>query len=76
MTFKQFTDFIKGFFGPQIDALQEVWRQLRGPEGNGWPQLGQNDRGQNLTLVDAVAAIRQEMAGLNQKVDVLLKEKK
>ena len=76
VTFKQFTDFIKGFFGPQIDALQEVWRQLRGPEGNGWPQLGQNAQGQNLTLVDAVAAIRQEMAGLDRKVEVLLKEKK
>ena len=35
VTFKQFTDFIKGYFGPQIDALQDVWTQLRGPGGKG-----------------------------------------
>lgn len=32
--------------------------QLRGPKQQGWPQLGQNAEGQNLTLVDAVAAIK------------------
>ena len=69
VTFKQFTDFIKGYFGPQIDALQEVWRQLRGPQGQGWPQLGQNDQGQNLTLVDAVAAIRHDLAAMSRKID-------
>ena len=26
------------------------------PGGGGWPQLGINDKGQNLTLVDALAA--------------------
>ena len=31
--------------------LQEVWDQLRGPGGNGWPQLG------GRTLVDAVAEL-------------------
>jgi N-acetylmuramoyl-L-alanine amidase len=31
--------------------LQEVWDQLRGPNGNGWPQLG------GRTLVDAVAEL-------------------
>lgn len=71
VTFKQFTDFIKGYFGPQIDALQEVWRQLRGPQGQGWPQLGQNDQGQNLTLVDAVAAVRHDIAALSRKIDQL-----
>lgn len=69
LTTKYFTDFIKGFFGPQIDALQEVWRQLRGPQGQGWPQLGQNDQGQNLTLVDAVAAIRHDLAAMSRKID-------
>ena len=28
-----------------------------GPGGKGWPQLGQNDKGENLTLVDAVASL-------------------
>ncbi len=69
MLFKQITDFIKGYLGPQIDALQEVWRQLRGPNGNGWAQLGKNSKGQNLTLVDAIAAVRHDIAALNAKID-------
>lgn len=36
--------------------------QLRGPNLKGWPQLGQNDRGENLTLVDGVAALRADSA--------------
>ncbi|MBC3179756.1 N-acetylmuramoyl-L-alanine amidase [Corynebacterium lujinxingii] len=71
LTAKYFTDFIKGFFGPQIDALQDVWTQLRGPSGGGWPQLGKNKAGQNLTLVDAVAALRHDVADLTRKIDNL-----
>ena len=71
VTFKQFTDFIKGYFGPQIDALQEVWTQLRGPGGRGWAQLGVNERGENLTLVDGVAALRQDVAELSKKIDLM-----
>ena len=73
LTTKYFTDFIKGYLGPQIEALQEVWTQLRGPGGAGWAQLGQNDQGQNLTLVDAVAALRLDIAQLRR--DLNLKEK-
>lgn len=40
----------------QDRMLREVWEQLRGPKGQGWPQLGRNDKGQSLTPVDAVAA--------------------
>ena len=69
LTPKYFTDFITGYFGPQFDAIQEIWRQLRGREGEGWPQLGQNERGQNLTLVDAVAAIRQDLARIEKKLE-------
>lgn len=69
MLFKQITDFIKGYLGPQIDALQEVWRQLRGPNGNGWAQLGKNSKGQNLTLVDAIAAVRHDIAALDAKIN-------
>ncbi|MEC3955799.1 glycoside hydrolase family 25 protein [Nocardia sp. CDC153] len=35
--------------------VQDIWGQLLGPDGHGWPQLGLNAAGQNLTLVDAVA---------------------
>lgn len=67
--YRQITAFISGYLGPQIDAIQEIWRQLRGPSGNGWSQLGQNDKGQNLTLVDAVAAIRQDLARIEKKLE-------
>lgn len=40
--------------------LREVWEQLRGPGGKGWPQLGKNAKGENLSLVDAVAELRAE----------------
>ena len=66
---KYITDFITGYLGPQIDALQEVWRQLRGPQGQGWPQLGKNEKGQNLTLVDAIAAIRHDIADLRKEIE-------
>ena len=74
--YKQLTAFISGYLGPQIDAIQEIWRQLRGPSGNGWPQLGQNEHGQNLTLVDAVAAIRQQLAQIQADLDELKRRKK
>lgn len=74
--YKQLTAFISGFFGPQFDAIQEIWRQLRGPGGKGWPQLGQNEHGQNLTLVDAVAAVRQQLAQVQADVDELKRRKK
>lgn len=74
--YKQLTAFISGYLGPQIDAIQEIWRQLRGPSGNGWEQLGQNERGQNLTLVDAVAAIRHQLAQIQADVNELKRRKK
>lgn len=37
--------------------LEDIWTQLRGPGGEGWPQLGKNDKGQALTLVDAIAKL-------------------
>lgn len=48
-----------GFEYPSADVmLREVWEQLRGPHGKGWPQLGKNAKGEYLTLVDAVAELR------------------
>lgn len=67
--YSQITTFISGYLGPQIDALQDVWTQLRGPKGKGWEQLGKNDKGQNLTLVDAVAALRQDVARIEKKLE-------
>lgn len=32
--------------------------QLRGPNQHGWPQLGQNAHGDDLTMVDALAAVK------------------
>ncbi|WP_405164705.1 GH25 family lysozyme [Nocardia sp. NBC_01499] len=46
-----------------LQKVQEVWEQLRGPDGQGWPQLGKNAEGQNVTLVDAIARLRDEIAG-------------
>lgn len=74
--YKQLTAFISGYFGPQFDAIQEIWKQLRGPQGQGWPQLGVNEKGQNLTLVDAVASIRQQLAQIQADVNELKRRKK
>jgi lysozyme len=38
------------------------------PTGTGWPQLGQNSAGQNLTLVDAVAALQADVTALQALV--------
>ena len=67
--YSQITTFISGYLGPQIDALQDVWTQLRGPKGKGWQQLGQDSQGRNLTLVDAVAALRQDVARIEKKLE-------
>lgn len=75
LTTKYFTDFITGYFSPQFEAIQEIWRQLRGPSGNGWPQLGKNDRGQDLTLVDAVAALRGDLVRVEKKLDQIIGRK-
>lgn len=69
LTTKFFKDFITGYFAPQFKTLHDIWTQLRGPEGKGWPQLGKNAKGKNLTLVDAVAAIRQDLARIETKLN-------
>lgn len=47
----------------QAAQLADIQTQLRGPGNTGWPQLGQNAAGQNLTLVDAIASL---IADVNQ----------
>lgn len=44
-----------------LAKVRDIWDQLRGPDGQGWPQLGQNSSGQNLTPVDAIAAIKNDL---------------
>ncbi|BDE11268.1 MULTISPECIES: hypothetical protein [Mycobacterium] len=44
-----------------LTKVREIWDQLRGPGGAGWPQLGQNSQGQNLTPVDAIAEIKKDV---------------
>jgi len=43
--------------------VSDIWDQLRGPNGTGWPQLGQNAAGANLTPVDALAQIKTDIEG-------------
>jgi len=47
-----------------LDLARDIRTQLRGPGNEGWKQLGQNAAGQNLTLVDGVAALRHDIASL------------
>lgn len=49
-----------------LDKTRDIWTQLRGRDGSGWPQLGQNEQGQDLTLVDGVAAARLDIARLKE----------
>jgi hypothetical protein len=44
-----------------LSKVRDIWDQLRGPSGAGWPQLGQNGQGEDLTPVDAIAAIKQDL---------------
>jgi N-acetylmuramoyl-L-alanine amidase len=47
---------------PDRVLLEEIWTQLRGPEGNGWPQLG------NKTLIDYVSALGSYAADLDKRI--------
>jgi hypothetical protein len=47
--------------------LVDIWEQQRGPQGKGWPQLGKNAKGENLTPVDAIAALKAEVEALKSK---------
>lgn len=55
----------------QEAALLDIQTQLRGPNLEGWAQLGQNDQGQNLTLVDAIAKVLANQSALSAKLDTL-----
>lgn len=44
-----------------LTKTREIWEQLRGVDGHGWPQLGQNEDGEDLTLVDAIGEIKEDV---------------
>ena len=48
-----------------LAAVLDIQAQLRGPGLAGWPQLGQNSSGQNLTVVDALAAMKTDIEATN-----------
>lgn len=61
----ELTALIGGDMTPQqAQQLQDIWDQLHGPNGQGWPQLGHNSKGQNLTPVDALAGLITTVNGL------------
>ncbi|MFF0492340.1 hypothetical protein ACFYTQ_25220 [Nocardia sp. NPDC004068] len=45
-----------------LEKTRDIWIQLRGPDGAGWPQLGRDANGANRTPVDALAAVEQALA--------------
>lgn len=52
--------------GPEQSKRAEKHRNPKG--GRGWPQLGSNAAGLWLTLVDAVAAIREDLAAIQKEL--------
>lgn len=70
--------FIKDFIGPIGSDAKDIRQQLTGGrnlgEYPGWAQLGKDAQGKNLTLVDALAATRQDLARVEKKLDNLKKE--
>lgn len=50
-----------------LAAVLDIQTQLRGPGLTGWPQLGKNAAGQNLSEVDALAAEKAEIDAIAKK---------
>lgn len=73
---KHLQDFIVGYLSPLIEDTKDNRFQLTGSRDNipgdvhasypGFEQLGKNADGQNLTLVDAVAALRRDVDDLKK----------
>lgn len=58
----------------KLDRLISLMEYVAGQLGP-WPQLGQNSKGENLTLVDGVAAARRDIANIQQQIQIILKGK-
>ena len=75
---KHLQDFIVGFLSPLIEDTKDNRFQLTGSRDNipgdvhasypGFEQLGKNADGHNLTLVDAVAALRRDLDSLRKEI--------
>lgn len=61
--------------GPIGSDVKDIRQQITGGRDagdyRGWPQLGQDGQGRDLTVVDALAAARQDIATLTQTVNTL-----
>jgi hypothetical protein len=55
--FRQLLTYGVGMTPQQAQQLQDIWVQLLGPTGQGWPQLG------NRTLVDALSIVLTQIVG-------------
>ena len=54
----------------KLDRLIQQVEYISGQLGP-WPQLGQNSKGENLTLVDGVAAARRDIANIQQQIQTM-----
>lgn len=67
--------FIKTYVGPLISDVKDIRQQLTGGRDSGqypgWKQLGQNDKGQNFTIVDSLADARQRIISLEADIKAL-----
>ena len=65
--------FIKTYVGPIISDVKDIRQQLTGGRDagdySGWPQLGQNDKGENLTVVDSLADTRRRVIELEKRLN-------
>ena len=75
---RHITDYISGFVGPIGSDTKDVRQQLTGGRDagdyRGWPQLGKDSQGRNLTVVDAIAALRVELAEFRAEFDKHVEE--
>lgn len=51
-----------------LTTVHDIDTQLRGPNQAGWPQLGVNAQGADLTVVDALAEILSDLAAIKAKL--------
>lgn len=67
--------FIKAYVGPLISDVKDIRQQLTGGRDSGqypgWKQLGQNDKGQNFTIVDSLADARGRIIALEKRITEL-----
>lgn len=61
-----------------IEVVEDTRQQLTGSrkhgEYAGWEQLGQDGQGRNLTMVDAIAALRQDVVNLTKEIRNLIQK--